>query len=298
MRDIMDLSIGPRNIGYWTNGFGNQKSVSNYKEIKDFVEEHLGIDNIGISISAFKNGVPLLLFLPFDFDSKTNIRDAWNDAIKLFNYLILCNYGAYLIFSGRKGFHVLIQTVPSLYTRKQIRAVQKTFKNILDLKTLDEQIFGDVRRLMRLPWTYNINGGLCKIIKQIEGAELNLNEIYAEEYNPIQTYSENNKSLEYHDYPCIESIVRSDPEPRHLVRFTYVVLRLSEGFSYEEILDEIESFEWIDFDEDYTRKQIEHIDGKDYVPLSCETLKDLGFCIVEDCPYQKSNKDLIKEIGI
>ena len=48
------------------------------------------------------------MILPFDFDSK-DLRDAWGDAKKLFNYLVDMGITCVLTFSGRKGFHVLVK---------------------------------------------------------------------------------------------------------------------------------------------------------------------------------------------
>lgn len=299
MIDLIDIPFGTRFVGYFGKGYGNQVPVTNAKEIKDVVERHLGLDHLAISISTYKDRQPYLLFLPFDFDTNpSDLKDAWDDAITLYNYVKKAGYGAYLTFSGKKGFHVFIATKPKVYTKKQVRTIQKMFKCILKLQTLDEAIFGDVRRLMRIPWTYNINGGLCEIISKNEGLELDLDTIYANEKPIYGSYPKYNGKKEYHDYPCIESLVRMDKEPRHLIRFTYVIIRLSEGFTVNEILDEIESFDWIDFDEDYTRKQIEHIIGKEYVAPSCETLSDLGYCNVVDCPYSKDMKSRLKDIGI
>jgi hypothetical protein len=298
MFDVIDIPFGSRYFGYWCKGYGDQIKVSTFDEIKALIDEHLGLDNIGISISTYKDGVPFLLYLPFDFDSG-DLRESWEDAKKLYNFMVDNNYKTYLIFSGRKGFHVLVSTKPKMYTKKQLRMTQRMFKDIFSLKTLDEAIFGDIRRIMRIPETFNINGSLCKILAFNDGELLDLDSIYKDEYIPSNgNGNSNGKLANYHDYPCIESMVRSDPEPRHLVRFTFVVLRLSEGYTYDDILDEIESFNWVDFDPDYTLKQIEHIDGKGYAPIGCKSLKDLGFCIVENCEQNKTVNDHLKDLGI
>jgi len=292
MRDLLDIPFGNRFIGFW-----EQEPVRNKKEIIDIIKEHLSIDNIGISISTYKDNNPYLLFLPFDFDC-VNLRDAWDDAKRTFNYFVKEGYGTYITFSGRKGFHVFVPTIPKVYTRKHLRVVQNYFKNLLSLKTVDEQIFGDVRRLMRIAGTYNPNGGLCKILSEHDGKEIDLDDYY-EFTDYIETYEKrNNGESQYHDYPCIESIIRNDTEPRHLIRFTYVTLRLDEGWSIDEIIDEIESFGWQDFKEGYTRRQIEHIDSRGYVPPSCETLREMGYCTVVNCPYDKNMKNKLREVGI
>jgi hypothetical protein len=298
MIDLLNIPFGKRYVGYWGNGYGNQKEVSSLEDIKLFIDEHLGVDNIGISISTYKNNLPYLLFLPFDFDSDT-LHTPWQEAKRLYNHAVNCGYESYLIFSGSKGFHVLIRTEPKVYTKKQMKIVQRMFKNMMLLSTLDEQIFGDIRRIMRIPWTYNIKGGVCKLLAHSPGNKLDLDLIFEDQYLDSYSFSGEHGENIYHDYPCIESLVRNDIEPRHIIRFTYVVLKLDEGYSEDEIIDEIESFGWIDFNEDYTRKQIQHIEQRGYVPTSCSTLKEMGYCVVENCKYENGNiSNELKEVGI
>jgi hypothetical protein len=289
---MLDVPFGHRYVGYY-----EQEQVNSRQDIIKIIEEHLAVDNIAISISTYMHNEPYLLFLPFDFDAD-KLRDAWDDAKRLYNYLVRENYSAYLSYSGRKGFHVYILTIPKIYSRKQLRVAQNHFKNLLSLSTVDQQIFGDIRRLMRVPGTFNLNGGVCRILARNEGERLDLDEIYEDLELPIDRHSRTNGESRFHKYPCIESIVRSDSEPRHLIRFSYVILRLDQGWSHEEILNEIKSFKWIDFDPNYTLKQINHIDGMDYSPLSCNSLRDLNFCCIENCPYKKSIDDKLREIGI
>jgi len=295
MIELTDIPFGHRFVGYW-----EQEQVNSKKDIVRIIEEHLGIDNIAISVCTYLNGAPYLLFIPFDFDSE-NLREAWDDAKRLYNYFVREGYSSYLVYSGRKGFHVYLLPEPKVYTRKQLRAIQVYFKNLLSLKTVDQQIFGDIRRLMRVPGTYNIGGGnLCRVLAKNEGKLYNLDLFCTDEKVSLGNglKKDEDKINQYHDYPCIESIVRLDSEPRHLIRFTYVILKLDEGFSTEEILDEIGSFGWLDYNEDYTRKQIEHIESRGYVPPSCDTIREMGFCSVEDCPYLKTSDQLLKDLGI
>jgi len=298
MINLYDIPFGQRYVGYWGKKYANQMLVDNPKQIKEFVEERLSLYNLGISMTTYKNGLPHLLFLPFDFDSK-NLKDAWKDAINIYKYITDNGYGAYLTFSGKKGFHVFLATKPKVYSKMQIKFIQTMFKNMFNAKTMDSNIFGDVRRLMRLPNTYNLNGGLCRILTYKDGNELDLDEICLKNnLIPKNEIGYNNDDYIAHDYPCVESLVREDIEPRHLVRFTYVVIRLSEGWSTDEILDEIESFGWVDFNEDYSRRQIEHIADRGYVAPSCRTLKQLGYCNIKDCEFDNNSEDTLKDLGI
>lgn len=296
MQDLIDIPFGSRYVGYWGDGYGDQIPVSTYSEILEFVEQHLGIENIGMSVSTYKDGVPYLLFLPFDFDSG-DLKESWEDAKKLYNYLIKYGYGAYLNYSGRRGFHVFIPTKPQLYTRRQIRLAQLFFKELLDLKTLDIQILGDIRRLMRIPGTYNINGNICKTLSSDDGRSLDLNDIVADRIPNSEEFKVNEVLTGYHDYPCIEQYIRDKDywhknHPRHkfepvqLIRYTWVIIRNSQGYTEDEMIEEAKEIDWDDYEEDKTRYQIEHIVGGAYVPPSCKTLRDLGYCI-QDCKFEE-----------
>jgi len=294
MSDLLEIPFGSRNIGYWGNSYGNQVPVKNKAEIYHFIDEHLCVDNIGISVCTFKNHKPYLLFLPFDFDAP-DLKDAWKDAIKLYNYLVMRNYDVHITFSGRKGFHIFLTTEPKWYHKDQIKNVQMLFKDMLGLKTLDRQIFGDIRRLMRVPYTYNMKGGLCKEITQHDGKKLDLDLLLLKRI--IDRHETSYEKTDFHKYPCIEKLVKEDDEPRHLIRFTYVILRLADGWNEDDIIDEIQSeFNWIDYNESYCRNQILQIDSRGYVPPSCNTLKESGYC-PGSCKYGDIKKGL-EEVGI
>lgn len=277
MPNLLYIPFGSRNVGWWNvKKYGNQKPVDNFEGIVDLVDEHQCLDNIGISVCTFKDGISYLLFLPFDFDSD-DLKIAWKDATTLYNYIVKLGYDCHITFSGRKGFHVFLSVKPKPYSKLHIKTIQKYFKEKLNLKTLDEQIFGDIRRLMRIPWTYNVNGDLCREISYNQGALLDLDLLMISEKFE-HNYEIKSIGKGYHRYPCIEKLIREDPEPRHLIRYSYVLLRLDKGWSEDKIINEIKGFDWLDFDESYTRKQIEHIDAGNYHPLACKTIQDLGFC--------------------
>ena len=309
MIDLVEIPFGFRYIGYWGDGYGNQVPVETYKDVIDFINEHLSIDNIGISVCTYKDGYPYLLYLPFDFDSE-NLKEAWLDAIKLYNKFVSKNYETCLTYSGRRGFHVFLKVIPKIYSKRVIRHAQMMFKSMLSLKTMDERIFGDIRRLMRVPYTYNMGGNMCNMIDSNDGKSLNLNHLIDENAvdNPYEDYSTENLP-EFHDYPCIEKLIkdrefwekhhpRKSFQPSQEVRFTWTILRLSEGFTYDEILEEAKKIGWDDVDDDKTIYQINHIAGGGYVPYSCRSLRDMGYCIIKDCPYRNVDREMMKEVGI
>jgi len=293
MIDLLDIPFGTRDVGHW-----ERTPVSTRKEIYDFIDKYFGIDNIGISSSVFYDNKSYLLFLPFDFDihDRLTLKDMLEQAMRLYNNLVRTGYSSLLTFSGRRGYHVYIKTVPKPYQKRQIRFVQKMFRDMLKLD-IDEQLLGDVRRLMRIPWTPHPNGAMCEVIATNEGIDLDLDNICPE--NIMEEYDEYivGNEEEYHEFPCVEDLIANDPEPRHIIRFAYIILRLAKGWTEDEIIEEIETFNWIDYNETYTRKQIHHIASREYIAPSCDTLKDMGYCS-HACTFDKENTvNELKKMG-
>jgi len=295
IRDYMDLISkylnGYRYFCHWYSGktlYGNQIKVYNREDVVRLIEKYNGIENCGISISTFVDGMPKLLYLPFDFDS-TDLRKSFEDAKKLYNTVVDYGYNASFHFSGGKGFHVLIPVVPKFYTKDQLGRTQQFFKNILNLHTTDTQIFRDIRRIIRIPGTYHMNGNLCDIYLNNEDGELlDIDELSPPQYNkfdPTDFKSYNGHSHLYHPYPCIEERI-VDEEPRQIIRFSWVIEKLHEGLSEEEIIKEIETFGWVDYNQDTTLYQIRHIRDNGYVHPNCDTFKALGLCKA-NCPYNR-----------
>jgi hypothetical protein len=188
-----------------------------------------------------------------------------------------------------------VGVVPKPYSKECLRAFQRWFINQLDLKTADLQILGDNKRLMRVPYTYNIRGTLCKEIAYNPGILIDIDDLLLTTYVPHTiTY----EKKDFHEYPCIEYLMTNDPEPRELVRLSYVSLRLAKGWTEDEIIEEMKSFSWIDFDEQTSRKKINYINDGEYTPLGCKRIKEMGYC-KQDCKYNNGNleKDM-KELGI
>jgi len=288
---IKDYLDGHRYFGYWSSSkkHGNQMKVFTKKDVIDKLDEWNGIYNCGISISTFVKGMPKILFLPFDFDSN-NEREAFDDAFKLYTFLKESGYNIMLNRSGGKGYHLLLETEPKTYGKNQLKSIQKFFKEFLNLKTCDEQIFHDIRRLIRIPGTYHINGNMCYTVLEYHGGKkFDISE-YAPstkyEFTPddFRQYDYNNGHI-YHPYPCVEKYIKVE-EPRQIIRFAWVIEQLTKGKTEEEML-ELPLEYWIDYNPDYTLYQIRHIEENNYAHPSCELLQDMGFCLGEECPYYK-----------
>lgn len=298
---ISDFLGGTRYFGFWYAGsnirYGNQFPVKSRSEVVKYIEKYNGAENCGISISTFKDNVPFLLYLPSDFDSNFSLHDAWSDAKMLYNFLVDCGYKVSIVYSGRKGFHVILKVKPYIYTRRQLREIQMFFKKYLKLKTLDNQIMGDIRRIIRIPGTYNSNGNLCRVVAESDGSLFDLRDFTEEIAGPVFDFKSDRPLTIYHEYPCIlkyisdkeywiENHERHKFEPHWLIRFSYVIEKLAEDTSLDEIVDSIEKFGWEDFNRDKTKYFIEHIARRGYYHPSCETIQEFGFCL-KNCKYRK-----------
>ena len=194
---------------------------------------------------------------------------------------------------------MILELKPNLYTKNQLLYLQILFKDILNLPTMDTQIMGDFRRLMRIPGTYHIKTGrLCKTLASNEGKLFDIDmfthALPLTKYRSI-SYVKDGNSITVRDYPCINRFIRDADywhkyhprhqfEPEPMIRIAWVIRQLDKGKTLEEIQEEIEKIGWDDYKEDKTRYYLEYIKKKNYIHPSCKTLRTLGYCFKE-CPY-------------
>ena len=327
-KDMIDLisnyENGYRYFGYWsspTGIFGNQFKVYNRDQTVRYLKIWNGVANCGISVSTYRGELPYLLYLPFDFDSKS-LDTAWEEAKSLYNEAVDMGLDVYIQYSGFRGFHCMISTEPKLYTKNQMREAQEFFKKELDLKTVDTQLFGDFRRLIRIPGTLHagkfrktngkINrigeGEYCTSIKHTKGKRFDISKYFEDKYPNFVLNGHKNNNKPSHPFPCVDNILdnyrdeNNRREPPQLARYTYVAYWLKMGKTPEEIFNMLEKrhgkdreFEWYDWDSNITMKQINHIArNPNYKPLSCRSLKALGYCNIKDCIYDTENIKLKK----
>lgn len=320
---ISEFYGGYRYFGYWSSPqkYGKQYRVYSKDDVIKLMNIWNGAANCGISMCTFKGEVPFLLYLPFDFDA-AKLEDAWKDTVKFYNFIVDDGYDITVQYSGYRGFHCLVSVIPDSYSRGQIRSAQMFYKELLDLKTCDTQIFGDIRRLIRIPgslhagkfkkikhkgWQRIGEGDYCQTIKNTPGELLNIDEIFKDkfpEYDFDKHIEENNNRLR-HPYPCVERAMDLR-EPAQLIRYSWVVFRLKHGNHPDDIIKELEErhadgkkYEWDDWSKEYTTQQVYHIANRidTYNPLKCSSLKSLGYCL-KDCPYNYDNWNIkkVKEI--
>lgn len=255
-------------------GFPQQTKVYSKQEILDAIERMNGLKDVMISLCSFLDGKPILQGIVYDIDTM-NIEDA----IKLYNFYE--DYTSMLVFSGSKGFHVHVKTVPMIVSRQSLKKYQGTVIRELNIKSVDSHLLGSINHLIRVPGTVNMKSGReAFIIDRREGKDLIIPLLDEKEIHepPLQTGP--NKPPR-HVYPCLEIGIK-DKEPQHLLRFLYVIYKLSLGFPYEDICKLVHNIGkeyWVDYDFDKTQYQLDHIIRGPYRNnISCKVLKDLGFC--------------------
>ena len=306
----MDLLKIPENTYRNIGPDWNQFPVYTKREIIRVIETHLGFRHLGISVCAYSNGDQILLFLPFDFDS-TELRQPWEEAKRLFNRLVDMDITCILQNSGRKGFHVIIETEPKVYHRSQIASAHEFFRDIDGLETFDPKLIGDVSRLIRIGWTFHPDGTWCRVIAEHNGQLLDLDDLPIE-YDPYDydRHNENEYGNKVIERPCIEELIKDKEywhkhhprgtfEPSEDVRLTWASMRLWRGDTFDEIISEAESYGWDDFDEDKIRKKLEYLDSKEWTPHSCDKLKSYGYCLPHiRCKWKRIEKEDLEALGI
>lgn len=212
-------------------------------------------------------------------------------------------HGIYWIplFSGNRGIHIHALFAPEIVNKQTI----EKFANLVIKEThtegkFDSHVTGDLRRLARIPNTRRINELWCIPLSQ-EDIMRNITapEILALAKSPqiVQyTISRRPKITEFVKdekpqsievkynittntkamlkdvlRPCIYEKIYN-PNPRDNTRITATVEALTHGVSIEKLISIYEKLNWVDFDRDYTRYQIENINER----VLAGTIKPFG----------------------
>lgn len=294
----------PIEKGKWRM-YGNpyQKKVSTYDEIEKYIKEDNGLNPCFISVASFDPD-PYMEFIPFDFDG----IGAITDMLKIVKFFQKNNLEPVIVISSGLGYHVYLKVVGHHYSKEIIGSFQNTLINQLDLVTADTHIVGNVRALMRIPGTINEKyGNLSSFVNKPDFSKQASLDLYLLSEKQVKYKSKNveqpedlniedefnNYQLisELHYYPCLEVWIRQK-EPPHFIRVAYVIYQLINGLSPREILSKLETFNWCDWNENYTTYQIKHIIYGRYRMPKCSTIRMKGYCL--DCRKANSNQKNIK----
>jgi len=217
-----------------------------------------------------------------------------------------------LCYSGHKGYHVYVWLTRPVEFPSDKQAQAKRFyataQNMLlkgvKLETVDSQVIGDIKRLSRVPYT--IHEKSCNpcvpikfkheplLVANLEGYRkhgLNENFIKTCMKKTEKTRSrfirvhhfENNGKLR----PCIKAALKQNLEKHngHQMRLAIAIEHLRAGYKPSEVAMLFQSQG--DFKFEKSLYYVEDAQKKRYKPFKCETIRSLGFCLKDACPYFK-----------
>ena len=148
-----------------------QYRVKSQRELEDFIAYNNGKNPCFWS----HNGHPtkdtiIVRTIPFDFDDKEHLERPHADMQSLASLCEKHGVDTLCVDTTNKGFHVYLCFKPVLAQnngalKDYYRAVQLWAVEQADLKTWDKQLFGDTRRMMRIPGTiHQKTGRWCRKI--------------------------------------------------------------------------------------------------------------------------------------
>lgn len=310
---MLKVDLTPLLFSFFPREMGNPKRTLawNENDFKSFVNANNGINDVFTSVYDVNLNIDKIFF---DFDGDKSLEES----IKIYNYLKEQNYNVIPVASGKKGIHLYLllknknyglETKQLLYNAT-VSIVKKSFNGETG-KCVDKRIFGDIRRLCRVPNTlrppknlgfctylpddfvnftrndlerylkaphnieYKINGKFPTLNQLIDN-KLDLSyEMTYEDKGRTITVGNGCKMLKLVLRPCLYRYIEGI-HPPHEVRVASTIDLLQLDLSVDCICDFYKQLGWEDFDESYTRYQIEHLRRSNYQPFGCKRLITLG----------------------
>jgi len=161
-------------------GTPQQKRFDDKERAMKYINQQNGLTDVYVSL--YNDGVIDKVVWDFDYDpeSKAQYHD-WSRLLEDFRKLTYTlrdeGYKQMSVFSGN-GIHKYLKTeVVELEKPKQaIREVQEKYQRELDINS-DEAVFGDIRRIFRVPNTYNPGAGRFCVPLKPEDVEKDIDEL-------------------------------------------------------------------------------------------------------------------------
>ncbi len=231
---------------------------------------------------------------------------------KGYTIIIVCTgIKGFHIYIEIKPFRVKLvkKTVIFIKNQLKLRTLSLIYDcfGIVDTNFFDTHVMGDIDRLTRVPETLrpdNDNKTYCAFMPYASFEDLHISDIYTLIKNPVRFNYPTLKEKKLTDIPVVEkikfhiierppitqsmenldnnilkNIIRpclfrhlNVPEPLHTVRVAATV-DLLRFYSIEEIISLYSKLNWVDWDEDLTRRYIDGIKNKNFNSYSCSKLR-------------------------
>lgn len=294
--------------------------VHNLEEFEQFILQNNGIND------CFTSTYPLsgeINKVSFDSDEPNALKETK----QLYKYLKENDFRVVLLVSGKKGYHIHIQLRSQKYDNAKVLLLNAHLKILEDAfgvnkkgelicSSFDSHVFGDIRRIFRIPNTLRPpeNKNYCTYLPPNEF--LNMTEVdIAQHMKATHTYDysygkclptlndfpktnvrskqfsgvileeklqygEGNQILKNVLRPCLYRHIISQ-NPKHMIRVA-VTVDLLKFFSLSEIIQMYSKLHWKDFNWKTTEYQIKSCEGLQ--PYSCKTLIKKG--VPQECCIQ------------
>ena len=155
-------------------GNPHQTLVRTKEELRRFIAENNGRRPCFISLYSFKSETQLELdkiYFDFDVEHRGEAYDEFRLQKDVLSLVAFLSPYPVVIINTRKGYHAYIPLVPELMHRekahKRLQIVQSWLTWRLGLTTADARVFGDERRITRIPNCYYVDSrnleasGIC-----------------------------------------------------------------------------------------------------------------------------------------
>jgi hypothetical protein len=308
-------------------GFGREISLGRVfldssRDFIDYVESsRKGMKPAYVTVQPFTNRdtVSTVEKLFFDFDDEQQPENAWKEAACLAETLKKY-YGAeaFCCFSGKKGYHIYVwlQKPLELESGEQAKRFYKTAQTMilkgLRFQTFDRSVFGDVKRIARVPYSINEKSlQLCipvtrdkqpclvfetEIFKQ-HGLNSEFTQACLRSMEAIKSREQERQRLRHtlapnvgfpgqHGNvkvrPCINAALTADLTAKngHAVRIAVAVEYLRAGYTSQQTAELFKNQN--DYNFGKSLFYVQDILERGYKPFKCATIRDLGFCL-PDC---------------
>jgi len=160
----------PRGAGnpYRRNSFGEYYILNSVEDMEAFVKM-CDETNCYMTVYSYTEYTQtnrdkysaVISTIPFDFDDKESLVDAFNDMKKLLAWCKRHDIQPRVQFSGSKGFHLFIDLKPVKLNHPQevLRKFVYELNKAASLDSLDMMVIGDLERIIRIPNTIHKSSG-------------------------------------------------------------------------------------------------------------------------------------------
>ncbi len=286
------MSLEVRDILYsnFSRNVGNpyQSPIHNQGQLNRFVSLNNGVnDSCFVSTCFYQGKRPVFddLFLETDFlniEPMARIGQWYNEH----------GIDWIPVFSANRGFHIHGLFEPEIVQQQTVKKLaDQILKDTRNEGVIDAHVVGNFKCMARIPNTKRLNGLWCiplsqemildnppistifSLAKSPQSIYYNIKKRpkiteFVQDVKVEEHITPKHKSLPKESFflkdvlrPCVHNKLIS-PNPSHLIRISAVIEMLNQSIPIPQILDSLESLEWIDFDRTYSRYQVESIEEK------------------------------------